>query len=59
MFNEYEYDIYNQNNVEKAYREIYTTYIKDFIEKYVLNLETINKYVSKYNLAYEKRIKTF
>ena len=50
VFNEYEYDIYNQNNVEKAYREIWTTYTENFIEKYGLNLETINKYISKYDL---------
>ena len=50
IFNEYEYDIYKQNNETKAYREVWTNSTENFTDKYGLNLETISKYIQKYDL---------
>lgn len=50
IFNEFEYDKREQNIEEKAYREIWTNSDKDFIKKYGLDFETINKYIPKYDL---------
>ena len=50
IFNEFEFDKHEQNKVEKAYKEVWTNSIENFIEKYGLNLETINKYIKKYDL---------
>ncbi|WP_432633776.1 DUF4422 domain-containing protein [Brachyspira sp.] len=51
VFNEYEYDKYEQTKINKAYRDIFDNFNNDnLLDKYGLNLETINKYIQKYDL---------
>ena len=51
VFNEYEYDKYEQTKINKAYRDIFDDFNNDnLLDKYGLNLETINKYIRKYDL---------
>ena len=51
VFNEYEYDKYEQTKINKAYRDIFDNFDNDdLLDKYGLNLETINKYIQKYDL---------
>lgn len=51
VFNEYEYDNYEQTKINKAYRDIFDNFNNDnLLDKYGLNLETINKYIQKYDL---------
>lgn len=51
VFNEYEYDKYEQTKINKAYRDIFDNFNNDnLLDKYGLNLETMNKYIQKYDL---------
>ena len=51
VFNEYEYDKYEQTKINKAYRDIFASFDDAILlDKYGLNLETINKYIKKYDL---------
>lgn len=50
IFNEYEYDKHNQNIEEKAYREVFTTPNDGLLEKFGIDLKTINQYIPKYDL---------
>ena len=51
VFNEYEYDKYEQTKINKAYRDIFASFDdSNLLDKYGLNSETINKYIQKYDL---------
>lgn len=53
LFNEFEYDVYNQNNIEKAYREIslkHSRLSKEQLEKYWITDTKIDEYLDKYDL---------
>ncbi len=50
IFNEFEYDKQNQTKEEKAYREIWANANSNILDKYGLNLKTINQYIPQYDL---------